>query len=359
MANIAIIIDSIAGGGAEKVMLTLTNALLKQQHNVVIFSLKELVVYNLDNSIRVVFPLKGQSLRGWRKRHQQALEVKQSFKKLESEIGRFDLVLVNLFEAMKVAQVCNFPNSYYIIHRDIKSELSREWKLGPLKYFYMRKVLKQLQGKHLITVSKQLVDNIHASSLFTPASVNCIYNPIDLDEISALSKETLSEYPKNFILHVGRAAKAKRHDVLFQSLKYMQKDVVLVCLAERTRKLEKLAKKYNVSDKVVLPGFQQNPYAWMARAKAVVLSSDFEGLPTVLIEAIACHTRVVSTDCPTGPNEILTGDLAKYLVEMDNPKALGEAINNALKNDLVLNDADILKQVLPEQVSKQYLALIQ
>lgn len=359
MANIAILIDSLAGGGAEKVMLTLASTLLRAQHKVYFFCLKNTVAYDLENDIEVIFPLNEykKSLRGYGKRKQQAALVKKSIAEIESNIGQFDLVLINLFEAMKVAQVCDFPNSYYVIHRDITSELSRELKLGPVKYFYMKRILKQLAGKHLITVSKQLATNIQQSKLFKPASVKCIYNPIDIKLIQSLSKQTLPEYPKHFILHVGRVAKAKRHDILLQAMHKVRSDVVLVCLAQRTKKLEKLAKKYKISERVILPGFQQNPYAWMARAKAVVLSSDFEGLPTVLIEALACGTKIVSTDCPTGPNEILTDSAKAYLTPVRDPEALAKAINHAL-NVNELHVYPILKLVEPEVVASQYLSLI-
>ncbi len=359
MANIAILIDSLAGGGAEKVMLTLASTLLRAQHKVYFFSLKNTVAYDLEEGIKVIFPLSGynKTLRGYGKRKEQAALVKKSVAEIESKIGQFDLVLINLFEAMKVAQVCDFANSYYIIHRDIESELSRELKLGPIKYFYMRRVVKQLTGKHLITVSKQLVTNIQSSNLFKPASVKCIYNPINTKLIQSLCAQTLNEYPKHFILHVGRAAKAKRHDILFQAMHQVCSDVVLVCLAQRTKKLEKLAKKHKISDRVILPGFQQNPYAWMARAKAVVLSSDFEGLPTVLIEALACGTKIVSTDCPTGPNEILTGHLKNYLTPMGDPQALANAINHAINDDKI-GEPPILNLVAPDKVAEQYLSLI-
>jgi glycosyltransferase involved in cell wall biosynthesis len=76
---------------------------------------------------------------------------------------------------------------------------------------------------------------------------------------------------------------------------------------------------------VSLPGFVKNPYAYMSRAAAFVLSSRWEGLPTVLIEAIACGCQVVSTDCPNGPSEILAEGKYGRLVPVGDVTALAQA----------------------------------
>jgi len=88
-----------------------------------------------------------------------------------------------------------------------------------------------------------------------------------------------------------------------------------------------------------------------------VLSSDYEGLPTVLLEALAVNTKVVSTDCPHGPDEILTGPLSDFLVARRDPKALAEAIDKVLKSDLKLSEADILSKVPASEIAQQYLNL--
>jgi glycosyltransferase involved in cell wall biosynthesis len=81
---------------------------------------------------------------------------------------------------------------------------------------------------------------------------------------------------------------------------------------------------------VALPGFVANPYAWMSRAALLALSSVWEALPTVLIEALACGTPVVATDCPSGPCEILDGGRFGRLVPVGDPEALAGAIDATL-----------------------------
>ena len=95
-------------------------------------------------------------------------------------------------------------------------------------------------------------------------------------------------------------------------------------------KLEALIDELGLTNEIALPGFISNPYAFMSKASVFVLSSLYEGLPTVLIEAIAVGKAVISTDCPSGPAEIL--DSGKYgcLVPVSDIKALAEAILTTL-----------------------------
>jgi glycosyltransferase involved in cell wall biosynthesis len=85
-----------------------------------------------------------------------------------------------------------------------------------------------------------------------------------------------------------------------------------------------------LEEDVALPGFVENPYAYLARAQVFALSSIFEGLPTVLIEALALGTPVVATDCRTGPREILDDGRLGRLVPMGQPEALAAAIAETL-----------------------------
>ncbi len=95
---------------------------------------------------------------------------------------------------------------------------------------------------------------------------------------------------------------------------------------EKCAGLEALALELGVADDVLLPGFVDNPFAFMARADTFVLSSRFEGLPGALIQAMACGCRVVSTDCPSGPGEILQGGALAPLVGIGDVSALTEAM---------------------------------
>ncbi|MDT0596430.1 glycosyltransferase [Glaciecola petra] len=360
MKNIAIVIDSLAGGGAEKVMLVLAKKMVSLGHKVSIFSLKQVTEYEVSEGIELIFPLisyKG-AIRGWFNTATLAEQLKKAVKTQEERHGNFDLSLLNLYESYRIGGAANLPNCYYVMHNSCEQELKREWRMGPIKYWYMKRILRSLTGKRLIGVSKGVSHELANTSLFSPERVAHIYNPFDVDDIRKQAKEPI-DFDRNqaFILHVGRAAKAKRHDVLFRAFAGVSADYKLVCLSNNIKKLRKLAHKHGISDRVVLPGFQENPYAWMNRADLLVLSSDFEGLSLVLIEGLICGTKLVSTNCPHGPSEILTGDQKKYLVEVGNFEALARAINEALAYDRALSGLQLVNQVDVSQVVDKYLAL--
>jgi glycosyltransferase involved in cell wall biosynthesis len=108
----------------------------------------------------------------------------------------------------------------------------------------------------------------------------------------------------------------------------------LIILGDGPRRdeLEGLVNRFGLTADVALPGVVDNPYAWMSRASVFVLSSAWEGLPGVLIEAMACGCPVVSTDCPSGPAEILDRGKFGSLVPVGDEQAMADAILATLAN---------------------------
>ncbi|AMD00104.1 N-acetylgalactosamine-N,N'-diacetylbacillosaminyl-diphospho-undecaprenol 4-alpha-N-acetylgalactosaminyltransferase [Halomonas chromatireducens] len=111
-----------------------------------------------------------------------------------------------------------------------------------------------------------------------------------------------------------------------------------------------------LDNKVVMLGYRTNPYPFIQNAKALILTSDAEGLPRVLIEALLLHTPVISVDCPSGPREILTDSLADYLVDQDDEKGLAEAIAR-MDSSPVEVDERYYQQFLTENVLPKFEAL--
>jgi glycosyltransferase involved in cell wall biosynthesis len=102
--------------------------------------------------------------------------------------------------------------------------------------------------------------------------------------------------------------------------------LIILGEGEARGELEALVRKLGLGDDVAMPGFVDNPFAWMRRSSLHVLSSAWEGFGSVLVEAMACGTPVISTDCPSGPAEILEKGLWGRLVPVGDVKALAEAI---------------------------------
>ncbi|MEI8601631.1 glycosyltransferase [Shewanella sp. PP-Sp27a-2] len=358
--RIAIAIDSLAGGGAEKVMLTLAKAFLELGHEPHLLVMHDNCSYEIPDGLKVhfCFDKHERNIDGFWCLKKSTKKLQQWIEQLQQKIGSFDLFLSNLDKTNLLMTRVGVSPLYCVVHNSIEEELKRQLKLGPFAYINMWRAKNALNGQHLITVSKGIEQEILNGHRISPASIRTIYNPFDFEEIIALSKEDVVDIPQvDYFIHVGRFAKQKRHDVLFKALKLTENKLPLVLLCHNQKKALKAVKKYGLEDRIILPGFQKNPFPWIKHAKALVLSSDFEGLPTVLIESLACGTPVVSTDCPHGPSEILTGDLAAYLVARRDAKALAQMIDAVVKCPPSLEQAEILAEVDVTRIAEQYLSL--
>ena len=206
--------------------------------------------------------------------------------------------------------------------------------------------------------------------------VRTLYNPTDFREIDRLSKEkpVLKLPHKPTVISVGRLNKQKRHDLLLRSFAMAAKkvDACLVILGDGKLRssIEDEIRALSLQESVLLPGFQDNPYAVLARCDLFVLSSDYEGLPNALIEAQGIGLASVSTDCPYGPSEIIdpgktgllgpTGDvdkLAAAIVELleapDTRRAMGDAARQRARHKFsvhaVLSELQALIESCVEQ----------
>ena len=352
--KIAILIDSLAGGGAERVMLTLAQTFIRQGHECCILVLDDVREHDLPREI----PIYAVPLRTGYEKLFPSKAIASLLATLSQSIGSFDLHISNLEKTNLAVAKLNLPRTLYVIHNSVKHTLKPRW-WQPFKWWMTRQSIRSLTGKSVVAVSQGVKDGIAESALLNPQKLTTIYNPLALSETSTLADALDDEIPQEpYLIHVGRVAKQKRHDVLFEALAKVKKPIKLVCLCRNVNKARKLAEKYGVEDRVILPGFKQNPYPWIKKAQCLILSSDFEGFPTVLLESLALETHVISTDCDFGPREILTQGLSQWLVEPENPKALANKINSFLSLPPVFSRPPIMDEVNTEKAASRYLALI-
>jgi glycosyltransferase involved in cell wall biosynthesis len=194
----------------------------------------------------------------------------------------------------------------------------------------------------IVAVSRGVAADLVELTGLPPGRIKTIYNPVISEDITQMARMPLS-HPwfapgqPPVILGAGRLVDQKDFPTLIRAFARLRrqrparlvilgaaKDDVATDVARAA--LVQSAALHGVSDDVVLPGFTSNPFAFMARAAAFVLSSRYEGLPTVLIEALACGCPVVSTDCPGGVHEILAGGRFGKLVPVGDESAMAEAI---------------------------------
>ena len=170
--------------------------------------------------------------------------------------------------------------------------------------------------------------------------ISVIYNPsVVKEEVQAKAKTTLDHpwFEANqppVLVAVGRLQIQKDYPTLLRAFAQVRRSraVKLVILGEgRERsKLEGILRELDLEQDESQPGFVENPYPFMAKASLFILSSRWEGLPTVLIEALCCGTPAVSTDCPSGPREILKDGRYGKLVPVGDSDSLAQAIEETL-----------------------------
>src|SRR3989344_5122232 len=174
-----------------------------------------------------------------------------------------------------------------------------------------------------------------------PDKVKVIYYPVAVDKIQDWSKESVdhpwfldSKIP--VVLAAGRLINQKDFPTLLYAFKLVigVKPARLVILGDGKdrKKLEKLIQKLGISENVALLGFQKNPFKYMKNASVFVLSSMHEGFGNVLVEAMACGTPVISTDCKSGPGEIIENGKSGILVPVGDYKSLSKAIIKVLSD---------------------------
>ena len=194
----------------------------------------------------------------------------------------------------------------------------------------------------VIAVSQGVKNDISEYLGINREKIAMIYNPIVDEEIFELAQEPV-DHPWfhnvriPIILAVGALRKQKNYPLLFKAFNLICRKIPLRLIilgdGRERENLENLAQELEIADKIDLLGFQRNPYKFIAKASIFVLSSLLEGLPTVLVEAMACGVPVVSTDCPSGPREIITEPgYNGLLVQAADPKALAKAIFRVLDN---------------------------
>jgi glycosyltransferase involved in cell wall biosynthesis len=191
----------------------------------------------------------------------------------------------------------------------------------------------------IITASEGVRDDLYETSNVRKKNVRVIHNPVVSNEMHKKRSlrcphSWLRDAQEPVIIGVGRLSLQKNFSLLIRSFARVSTsiDARLVILGdgmERSR-LENLIRKLGLQDRVDLPGFVDNPFPYYEEASLFVLSSVYEGFGNVIVEALACGCPVVSTDCPSGPQEILEGGKWGRLVPVNDVEALAEAMRATL-----------------------------
>jgi glycosyltransferase involved in cell wall biosynthesis len=189
----------------------------------------------------------------------------------------------------------------------------------------------------VVALSEGVADDVASAARLPRSRVEVIPSPVNFGRLAAAAREQtdhpwLVDKTGPVLLAAGRLTEQKDFPTLLRALALLDDDIRLVLLGEGELRasLERLAQELGIAKRVDFPGFSRNHYPACAACDVFVLSSKWEGLPTVLIEALFLGAPIVSTDCPSGPAEILEGGRWGRLVPPGEPEALARAIRATL-----------------------------
>lgn len=211
-----------------------------------------------------------------------------------------------------------------------KHRLTRHW----IKPFYP-------WADVIVAVSQGVADDLIQLTGLPASKVKVIYNPVVTPELFLKAAEPL-DHPwfgsdqVPVVLGVGRLTAAKDFSTLIRAFAIarakMPARLIILGEGEERSALEAIVDSLNIRGDVSMPGFMPNPFSYMRSSAVFVLSSRWEGFSNVLAEAMACGTRVVSTNCPSGPSEILEGGRWGLLVPVGDVHGLAESILTCLRS---------------------------
>jgi glycosyltransferase involved in cell wall biosynthesis len=219
----------------------------------------------------------------------------------------------------------------------------------------------------IVATSEEMADDLAEFVRIPRERIQVIYNPVVSPEIYSLAEEPLlhpwfEHGAPPVVLGVGRLTKAKDFPTLIRAFYLLRsrRPARLVILGEGEERayIESKVRVLGIQGDVDLPGFTPNPFPYMRQAAVFVLSSAWEGLPNALIQALALGTPVISTDCRSGPREILNDGAFGKLVPVGDDAAMSSAIEEALRDGSCTVPETALDRFRRDTVAKAYLECI-
>ena len=370
--TIAISADSLANGGAEKIACNLAN-ILSDENNVKFISFENKIEYELNTRVKLVI---------------NKIKLKNKYIRL----------LLYLFFARKASSDCDIvvshmirPNLVYCflkIFFDFKLICVHHSSFRRINNAFIKKIVKYLYSKAdaVICISSDMLNDYITQHKNKNGVL--VYNPHDLARIKYLSNDinvidkVNSQFDCNlneisYYTVVGRIIPLKRIETIVESFQNITSDNIKILIVgdgdpKYITAIQGLIKSRNLKDKFVFVGHLSNPYAVIKKSKGVILCSESEGFPNILVEALCLGKPIIASDCISGPREILciNGKLGRneiiknefgILYPVGDALALAKAINYMNENHTTFIGSKIKSRVEEfniMNIKKKYLSLI-
>lgn len=332
--KITFVISSLSSGGAERVLILLAQAFLNKGYQVALVTLstKEDDFYTLPSGLdRLALGILGNSanaLSAIVKNLSRLSKLRKAICSTKPDIVISFATETNILTIISLMQTGIPVISTEHCDPNLMS-YGKIWeKLRRFSYPYATKIVSVSKG----------VDS--GFDWLSTAKRAIIYNPFLEIEDNQISTELLTGVnpEKHWVVSMGRLKYQKGFDILLSAFakiakRYPNWQLIILGKGEKRQELEKLVNNLGLSGQVVLPGVIKNPFPILQKAEVFVMASRFEGFPMSHGEAMACGCPVISTDCPSGPREIIRHQVDGILVPTEDVSALAKAMDNLMSNE--------------------------
>ncbi|MDR2879192.1 MAG: glycosyltransferase [Fusobacteriales bacterium] len=351
---------SLRMGGLERILVEYLNKIDKDRYKITLFILSDfgkLDVFRKDISehidIRFLKPEKLVTKTAYLKHNKKNLlnkiiynlymslerhTLKKNFVKNLKEIEKVDVLIDFDSGLTKLSKETEHLKKIAWIHNSLPNLLKKEKKIR-------KRGIRLNNYDKIVTICKEMKEETEKIYPYLKEKIEYIYNPFDFDrikkeaectdELTAKEKDLLDD---NYILSVSRIDRTQKdYPTLIKAYKLLKskgikQKLYIIGDGDFREELGRIIKNENLENDVKLLGQKKNPYVWMKNSDLFVHSSRYEGLPTVLIEAMILGKVVVSSACPTGPREILENGKSGLLFEIGDESEFAEKMFLALNN---------------------------
>ena len=361
--KIALFIPTLNGGGAERVMLLLAEEFTNCSHDVDLLLVRAVGPYlsQIPPSVRII--------NFNRKKPLTSIPFIISYLRRErpqAVISSFSHANLAMLWAIKLSflKITSIVREENILSMDLKVSKNISSSIMPwlIKIFYP-------MATRVVSVSKGVANDLALTTGLKDNNMSIIYNPIDIYSIQSkallrVDHPWLIENKFPVIISVGRLCEQKDFLTLIKAFSFVNQtiDAKLIILGdgEMRSQLEQKIDEFKLYDKIDLPGFVDNPFAFIARSSLFVLSSRWEGFGNVIVEALACDTPIVATNCPSGPSEILCQGKYGRIVPVGNSEALALEIIATLKGDIPrFNQHKAISRFAKKKIADDFLKILE
>tara|TARA_B100001057_G_scaffold498802_1_gene607150 strand:+ start:2935 stop:4041 length:1107 start_codon:yes stop_codon:yes gene_type:complete len=357
--NLIIFIPFIGGGGVEKNLFLISNFLSKKVRKIKICTISKKYKKKFNNRIKFIYP---------KKRYSKNLNIRI----------KYLICLYELFKYLKSNKdsvVLSFQANIYciIVCRLLNIKVIVRSNSSPVGWYHniIKKKIYQMIIKLADKVIVNSLDFKKQMETMFKIKVENIFNPLNMNDIKKKSREKINYdfFNKGLkIINIGRLTDQKDQITLLKSINLLKNKIKIKLLiigsGIEQNSLKNYIRNNNLGNCVRIKNFLNNPYPYIFRSNLFILSSKYEGLPNVLLEAAVLKKFIISTNCPTGPKEILLNGQGGYLFNVGDYKKLSKLIllfiknKKQLKNKINFTYKNLEKYDFKKNLMKYYLLLI-